>query len=538
MEKIFLNSIKNAVKEINCAIKDNVTIYLEKGEYHIYPEDVTHKTLKISNSMAEAKSKEFNISYQKNLGIVISGKKNVVIDGMGSKLISHCKIIPFYVFESENVTIRNFSFDYLNPTTAEIKAIEVAKDYYVFEVHPDVKYRIDDNKQITWYGETFEFYPAIHCCQRYVPDDKIIGQWEGPMMDNRAKYEEIDKNVIKIIHNQNIDNPYFLSVGEYLHLRDGVRDQCGTLFDESHNVHFENMNMHYMHGLGIVSQNCDSVYLDKVVCAPEKNSGRIVSCFADATHFSNCRGEIRITDCVFDGTNDDAVNIHGSYMKIIENCGNYIIARHPHPETFNLNIFKIGDTIEVSNPDYMLPEDAATVVSAELINLYDIKITFDRTVDKFKEGFVIENISTCPEIYISGCVSRRIPTRGFLTSSRGKILIENNSFYSFRRAVVLMANDAKAWWETGPVKDVVIRNNRIYNHSLKPIIQLQPENTAFCEDRFVHNNIVIENNVAQGEERVAWLYAKSTDNILIKNNTSNFEPLPNEINHCGKIITE
>ena len=28
---------------------------------------------------------------------------------------------------------------------------------------------------------------------------------------------------------------------------------------------------------------------------------------------------------------------------------------------------------------------------------------------------------------------------------------------------VLLANDVKNWWETGPTSDVIIRNKRIYN---------------------------------------------------------------------------
>ncbi len=71
------------------------------------------------------------------------------------------------------------------------------------------------------------------------------------------------------------------------------------------------------------------------------------------------------------------------------------------------------------------------MVSADLINLYYIKIVFNKAVNMSKEDFVNKNISTFAGIYMSSCVSRRIP-----------------------------------------------------------------ENSAFKDDEFVHNNI-IENNIAE-----------------------------------------
>ncbi len=67
---------------------------------------------------------------------------------------------------------------------------------------------------------------------------------------------------------------------------------------------------------------------------------------------------------------------------------------------------------------------------------------------------------------------------------------------------------------------------------------IQPENEKYKDDQFVHNNITFENNVAVGSERVVWLYVKSTDNLTIRGNTANFESLPDELVHCGRITEE
>ena len=551
MKTVNLKNIKNVVGEVNAAVDNDTTIILEKGEYHIYPEDTVLRTFKITNSMPAHKAEKAGAVYEKNIGITIDGKKNVVIDGNGSKLITHCKIIPFCAFESENITFKNFVFDYATPTQAELECIEVGDGYYVFKHHPDVKYRIDDNGKLTWYGENFEFYPINHYCQRYMPEKEIIiSQWDGPMNDPTVHFEKISENIIKISTTNPIPeilewydhpdtpNPYCLAVGEHIQQRDGIRDRCGAFFDRCKNANFENMTMHYMHGLGIVAQRTDGFTMNNIICAPDPKTGRIVSCFADGCQISSCRGKVSITNYHMSGSNDDAINIHGTYMKIVKSEGNVVTARYIQPDTYNYNIFEDGDIIEVCNPEYMLKEDRATVVSSKLVNPYDIEIVLDKPADKFLEGFVIENVSASPDVYIANCSVRRCPTRGFLVSTRGKVLIENNEFYDLHRPAVFIANDALAWYETGPVCDITVRNNKIFNQTVNPIFGIKPENTKYKENEFVHNNITFENNIAVGEERVAWISAKSTDNLTLRGNTSNFEPLPDEFDHCGRVITD
>lgn len=549
MKTVELKNIKKIVTEVNAVIDNDTTVVIEKGEYHIYPEDTALRTFKITNSMPEAKAEKYGGVYEKNIGILVEGKKNVTIDGNGSKLITHCKIIPFCALESENVTFKNFSFDYATPTQSELECIEVGDGYFDFKVHPDVKYRIDEEGKITWYGDNFEFYPVDHYCQRYLPDiEVIVSQWEGPMKDETARYEDLGNNILRIHTTAGLpnfefishphQNAYSVAVGEHLQLRDGIRDRCGSFFDRCKNATFENMNMHYMHGLGIVAQRTDGFTMNNVVCAPDPKTGRIISCFADGCQISSCRGKVSITNYHMSGSNDDAINIHGTYMKIVKSEGNVVTARYIQPDTYNYNIFEDGDTIEVCNPEYMLREDRATVVSSKLINPYEIEIILDKPADKFLEGFVIENVSASPDVYIANCTVRRCPTRGFLVSTRGKVLIENNEFYDLHRAVVLVANDALAWYETGPVCDITVRNNKIFNQENRPIFRIQPENTKFKDDEFVHNNITFENNEAFGKERVAWISAKSTDNLVLRGNKSDFEPLPSEFDHCGKVISE
>ncbi len=538
MKTVKLENIKNIASEVNAAIDNDTTVVIEKGEYHIYPGDLTDRVFMITNSLPRYQCEQFGVTYDKHIAVLVEGKKNVVIDGGGSKFICHGKMIPFYAFESENVTLKNITIDYADPTVTEMTVLEVGEGYYICEVHPDSHYRIDENGVITWYGENFELQPTGHNFQRFWPDQQITRRlYPSPMSDETSRYEDLGNRRVKLMTDLP-GNPYKLEVGMGMQQRDGIRDECGLLFDYCKNAVLEEVHMQFMHGLGLVFQRTDGVTIKNCSCAPDPQSGRKCSSFADCCQISNCRGQVSVTDCLFYGAHDDAINVHGTYLKIVETEGNTIVARYIQPDTTGFNFFEVGDTVEVCDPEFMLMEDRAQVVSSELINEFDIKITFNKSAEKFKEGFVIENISASPDVYIAGCIVKLIPTRGFLVSTRGHVVVENNDFYGLYRAAVFVANDAAVWYETGPVEDITIRNNRIHNHTEQPIFRFQPENKQYRPGEYVHKNILIENNEAFGDTPVAWLWAKSTDNIVLRGNKANFEPLENQLIECGKVVVE
>ncbi len=536
---IMLKNIKNLANELNASIADNTEIILEKGEYHIYPDDLTQREFMITNSLPRYEIEKYGASYVKDIAVICEGRKNITVDGGGSKIVCHGKMIPFYAYDSENVAVKNLTVDYADPTVFESKVLEVGERHYILEVHPDTKYVIEKGK-IRYYGENFKHYAnKVHNFVRLNPEtNDIIRLYPSPFSDPDCRYEQLDGRKVRLYPAVEGDNPYKLTAGEIMQERDGVRDACGILFDNCKNVLLEDVNMQFMHGLGIVTQRCDTVTVNRVRVAPDENSGRTCAAFADCCQISNCRGKVSVTNCYFSAAHDDAINVHGTFLAVEKSEGNEVILKYIQPDTTGFNIFKVGDTVEVVDPRFMLPEGTATVTESELLDELHIRIRLNRPAEDFKEGFSVENISAAPEVYISGCEVFRIPTRGFLVSTRGKVVIENNRFNGLIMPAVLMANDAAVWYETGPVHDVTIRNNLIINQSCMPIFQLLPENREHREGEFVHKNITIENNRAECEGEFAWLWAKSTDNIVFRGNTANREPLPNKFENCGRITAE
>ena len=103
-------------------------------------------------------------------------------------------------------------------------------------------------------------------------------------------------------------------------------------------------------------------------------------------------------------------------------------------------------------------------------------------------------------------------------------MIENNDFVS-SGAAILIAGDANGWYESGAVRDVLIRGNRFHPSCLtswyqfgEGIVSIYPIIPEVDRDVPFHRNITIEKNVFDVFD-YSVLYALSVDGLRFSNNT-------------------
>ncbi|MDE6869273.1 MAG: right-handed parallel beta-helix repeat-containing protein, partial [Clostridia bacterium] len=130
-------------------------------------------------------------------------------------------------------------------------------------------------------------------------------------------------------------------------------------------------------------------------------------------------------------------------------------------------------------------------------------------------GDAIEDKSATPDVDFSHNFMTRIITRGVLMTSGGKVKITDNNFDNTSMHSILISDDAKSWYESGPVNDVEIARNR-FGRVIGYTVQVMPENTV--HKGAVHKNIYIHDNVIDNVDE-GW-YFKSADNVVLENNTS------------------
>jgi hypothetical protein len=139
-------------------------------------------------------------------------------------------------------------------------------------------------------------------------------------------------------------------------------------------------------------------------------------------------------------------------------------------------------------------------------------------------GYVIENLTCTPDAEIRNCHFGSCRARGLLVSTPGKVIIENNVFESSGSAI-LIAGDANAWYESGAVRDVLIRNNDFRypcNSSIyqfcEAVISIDPEIPTSEQKYPYHRNIRIVDNTFHLFD-YPILFARSVDGLTFSSNT-------------------
>ena len=511
------NSFANASEGVRqalekCKGKQNIVIKLPGGRIDLWPDEAVKKEIYISNT-----TESDTLSKIKNIGFYFDHLKNVTLDGNNTLVVLHGKMISFALFNCQNIEIKNIQFDYERPTMSEVTITSVSPAAIRMKIHPDSRYFIENGK-IEFYGEGWKSNSDFA-----ISLDKEKNLMSYTSFDPFLKSKAIQEgNRIVLFEGDFAKENY--KVGDVLSIRDTYRDNCGGFITLSKDIVLSNVKMHYMHGLGIISQFAENITFSKVVVAPRENSGRVIASFADCFHFSGCKGKILIEGCRTSGSHDDPMNVHGTHLKITEiSPDKKIKVQFMHHQTYGFEAFFAGDSISFVSPQTLKPIILCKLKSAKLIGKKEMELVLDGEMsDKVKVGDVIENTTWTPEVTIRNSRFERTNTRGLLLTTRRKVLIENNTFYRTGMHAILIANDATSWFESGAVADVTIRNNIFEECAFNSgtIINIAPENHELVDGYYVHRNIRIENNTFKVFDKPI-LSARSTDGLFFLNNIIN-----------------
>ncbi len=517
------NSYQNASPALALAIKDangadSCIIRFPGGRIDIWPEGAERKEYYISNA-----TEDDSLSKEKTIGMLFENLSNITLEGNNTLLVYHGKMMLMAIDRCHNFKVKDLQFDFERPTMSEMKIVSRTKTEVVADVNRDSWYAIEkqnNHNKLIWYGEGWKTNSPFVI--GYVPAKEIMyyTNWE-PFAESNF----IEISPFKIRFSGDFSGANF-SKGDILTIRDPYRDEVGVFNNRSHNVTFENLNFYYIHGLGIVSQLSENIDIKKVSVAPRPGSGRVIAAFADCFHFSGCYGSVRIEDCLTSGSHDDPINVHGTYLRITSSDRDKVVVRFMHHQTWGFNAFDQGDSIEFVNHQTLIPFATAVVKSSKMISKKEIELQLDRNIpSQIKENDCVGNISKNPSVVIKNNRFEHTNTRGLLITTRGKILIEGNTFYRTGMHAILIADDCNSWFESGWVQDVLIRNNVFeecgYNQAPDNyIIAVAPENHQLVKGYYVHHNIRIENNVFKVYD-APLLKAGSTDELVFSNNIIN-----------------
>ena len=346
-----------------------------------------------------------------------------------------------------------------------------------------------------------------------------------------ASIEDLGNHRVKITYNSKAGE---VQNGMCFQSRPTVRDHAGTFFWKSKDIKMTSLDIQFLHGFGMVGQHSENITMEDVDFEAPKESGRTTAGYADFVQMSGCKGAININNCTFAGPHDDPINIHGTFNTVtsISSDRRTITVQYNHHETAGFPNFFEGDEIEFMTKGNMItvensvrtvtkvdgPDGMGGNMGEGSGSLTTIKLTLDKAIpaDVQVNQHVVENITYTPAVNISNCEFKEVPTRGILVTTRKPIVIENNTFDGMSMAGIYISDDAQGWYESGPVRDVTIRNNTFTRGNAQAIF-IEPTNPTVSTEKTVHSNIKIKGNTFfTYNKRV--LDAKSVDNLTFKNN--------------------
>ena len=479
---------------------DPVEVHFAAGYYNFFTDNITRRKYNISNTNSQPDS-------LKAIGILFEGAKHFNISGPGAEIICRGKMIELCIDSCESISIEDLSFDYHRPTVSEFRVVGLGEEYIDLQIHEDSKYRIE-NGDIIWYGEGWTSTTRILGQELNLETNDLRRLW-NPI--EGMHFEEIQPRLVRARgeHHVKIDHIY--------QLREISRDYAAVFTRRSKNVSWKNVNFYFLHGMGLVSQFSENLTYDAVSVAPDSTSGRTSAAWADILHVSGCKGKVLVKDCIFKGAHDDAINIHGTYLQLVEVISDKELKlRFMHAQTYGFLAVNPGDEIEFVDAESYESHGLNRVKNAMLINPKEILVTLEKSIPgELELEDVIENVTWTPEVEIRGCHVSWIPTRGFLLATRKKVMVEENEFLAIHMGAILVGIDANKWFESGYVRDMTIRNNK-FNRCGEPVIHIEPMNRE--ANHKVHQNIRIENNefILRNE---LILKAKSAKNIKVSGNT-------------------
>ena len=500
-------------------------LVLESGEYDFYPDSANVREYYVSNHDQDN---------PKLVAVALEGVRNLTVKGAGegyANFMMNGRMLPIAMVGCENCKLENIAVDTRVPQITQVEVLEndVENGYITYRIAPYANYRIE-NGYLVVYGSNWNFVPGWGIA--FEGDTKRIIYTTSDIGVGTSGVQEVEPYVIRAPWRD-----HRLVPGSVIAMRSYARPTPGIFVTECKNTTLLNSCVFYAEGMGLLAQMSENLTLDGFNVALRGDDGRYFTTQADATHFSGCKGKIVSVNGLYEGMMDDAINVHGTYLRVVDRLDdNTLVGRYMHGQAYGFYWGGEGDSVQFVRSDVMEITEGNRVVEIapydkdQLAGCKEFKIKFEKPLpaDIANGKYGIENLEWTPEVYFAGNTIRNNRARGALFSTPKSTLVENNLFDHTSGTAILLCGDCNGWFETGACRDVVIRNNRFVNaltsmfQFTNGIISIYPEIPDLAsQTKYFHGGdgkgVVIENNVFETFD-APIVYAKSIDGLVFRGN--------------------
>lgn len=424
---------------------------------------------------------------------------------------------------SKNIMISNISFDMeYSPTIAGIvKRVDRINNNPVVVLDIPNEFDLTQSLYQNWQNKTCSYMECYYDekTDGYVPNRNGNLFYNSPSSSNikgvyGANYSSSSKE-LAITLNENFAyrtkqyaDP---AIGTHVSFAYTMYENHGFHFVNCENVYFENVNVYTTGGMGFRVENGKNFYLNRTNFATKKGSNRIMTCTADIIHTIGLEGDLNITNCLLEGSHDDALNIKSFYTKVTSiNASSKEIDISQTQNEVAIN-YEIGDTIDVYNPENMEFIDTFKIVDLTKIGT-SYTLTVDKRPSKVKENYTVGNASKITKITLDNCIIRNKRNRGILLQSRDSKII-NCTFQNVVMGAiqVLAVNDI--FREAIVPQNIEIYNNKFLNNYNDLSVFAYGDNPSKCVTGTLKNVDIHNNYFFNGVGNTIWILANGNTKI-------------------------
>ncbi len=435
-------------------------------------------------------------------GIVLKGAKNIILSGNNTHLYFHGETKGFLLQNSENIYFENLTIDWGVPPTSTARILE--SDGQVFRVEVLNGFNVDENTRISAFLEFSKsaFTPRTR-------GNDIYGDVKST--------QYLGDNILEVTFKSKHSVP---PVGTLVALRHYLYEYDCFFINQCKNIFFESVTIYSAPGMGVRCHSSENIYFNRFSTQLKPNMSRLMTVTADALHFIDCVGDIKVTNSLFEYCGDDALNEHGMYLSLIEIYDEHSVYA-VNPRGYNFAP-KVGDKIEISTTLDLSLVQTLTVQHVTVMNP-GFAITFVESLNaQVKVNDVLSDVTRSPKLLFENNIVRNKRCRGVLVQTRGAT-ISNNTFANLSDAGILMTCDANDWFESVASENVLIQNNKFLKNNFG--VGNTGGDIAISGYGKGYNlaavgtikHVEIKNNFF-GNSANAGIFANSVDNLDIQNN--------------------
>ena len=527
-------------KDFALNIRKLIAYCKENGENGIvFPKD----TYRISGALAEERYlyiSNHDNGYR-NVLFIIEDMKDFTLDFSGSELIIEDSSIPFAIMNSENITVKNVSVRTENPTSSYGYVTECSENGFTFRITGGSPIVLRGSALATTTKNSRKiYYDRLNAWDKdtgyMTPEFPDLGLFGVPFSKTTDENGNVSFTTV---------SPYYynsgLKAGDKISLDTGSRESAGIYIAYSENIKIEGFTRYNGAGMGVIAQVSKDIEISDMKILPFGDS--CFSICADATHFVHCYGLIHIHDSHFEGQLDDALNVHGIYLRIADKDEDSLLLKFMHCQAQGIDFIKKGDVLETCDADSLIPKKCYTVKDVEKINAGYLRVYIEGGTEDIAVGDNVTEVSRTPEVIFENCTLKNNRARGMLLASAGKTIIRNTLFDN-PGAPIKFESDGTLWFESGGVKDVLITGNTFTNcmyvknsWGSKALIDVM-RRPKFEEGKYFHKKIEVSDNTFINCHRPAASVNNTEEFIFRNNKFENCSDTDNIIDRVEKYITE